>query len=130
MGDENAKIVEQNKTVDSKYIQQHLANERTFLAWIRTAIAIIGVGFLVTNLHFNMRSSLTPIGDFMANLIGISSVSLGILVIIMSMAGYLRKVRSINEQTFRTPRLSIILLGVLVVVITAFFGVYFVMVNM
>ncbi|MDF2857771.1 MAG: hypothetical protein K0Q87_3622 [Neobacillus sp.] len=33
-------------TLDSRYIQQHLANERTFLAWIRTAIAIIGVGFL------------------------------------------------------------------------------------
>ncbi|MGD6932567.1 DUF202 domain-containing protein, partial [Bacillus thuringiensis] len=28
------------ETVDSKYIQQHLANERTYLAWLRTAIAI------------------------------------------------------------------------------------------
>ncbi|WP_316568908.1 DUF202 domain-containing protein [Neobacillus sp. YIM B06451] len=130
MRDENAKIDEVEKTVDSKYIQQHLANERTFLAWVRTAIAIIGVGFLVTNLHFNMQSSLTPIGNFMANLIGISSVALGIIVIVMSMVAYLRKVRSINDQTFRTPRLSIILLSVLVVVITAFFGVYFVMVNM
>ncbi|WP_053366555.1 YidH family protein [Bacillus sp. FJAT-27245] len=130
MADEKAKFKEVEKTVDSKYIQQHLANERTFLAWVRTAIAIIGVGFLVTNLHFNMRSALTPIGDFMANLIGISSVALGIVVIVMSMAGYLRKVHSINDQTFRTPRLAIILLGVLVVVITAFFGMYFVMVNM
>ncbi|WP_409270015.1 YidH family protein [Neobacillus sp. SCS-31] len=130
MRDEDAKINEVEKTVDSKYIQQHLANERTFLAWVRTAIAIIGVGFLVTNLHFNMQASLTPIGNFMANLIGISSVALGIIVIVMSMAAYLRKVQSINDQTFRTPRLSIILLGILVVVITAFFGVYFVMVNM
>ncbi|WP_430793738.1 DUF202 domain-containing protein [Bacillus cereus] len=39
--------MEQNKiksksfeTVDSKYIQQHLANERTYLAWLRTAITI------------------------------------------------------------------------------------------
>ncbi|RDU35860.1 hypothetical protein DRW41_16135 [Neobacillus piezotolerans] len=121
---------EAEKTIESKYIQQHLANERTFLAWVRTAIAIIGVGFLVTNLHFNMESSLNPFGNFMANLIGISSVGLGILVIVMSMVAYLKKVRSINEQTFRTPRMSIILLGVLVAVITAFFGVYFVMVNM
>ncbi|MGR5908007.1 DUF202 domain-containing protein [Bacillus paranthracis] len=28
-----------------KYAQQHLANERTYLAWIRTAISITGVGF-------------------------------------------------------------------------------------
>ncbi|MDF9760288.1 hypothetical protein OKW24_002061 [Peribacillus simplex] len=34
-----------------KYAQQHLANERTFLAWIRTVIAIVGVGFLTTSLH-------------------------------------------------------------------------------
>lgn len=37
-----------------KYAQQHLANERTFLAWIRTVIAIVGVGFLTTSLHFTI----------------------------------------------------------------------------
>jgi putative membrane protein len=26
-------------------VQQHLANERTYLAWIRTAITVIGLGF-------------------------------------------------------------------------------------
>lgn len=35
-----------------KYAQQHLANERTYLAWIRTAISILGVAFLATSLHF------------------------------------------------------------------------------
>ena len=49
-----------NETVESKYIQQHLANERTYLPWIRTAIAIIGLGFLATTLHFN-----TPLHQFM-----------------------------------------------------------------
>ncbi|WP_082220443.1 YidH family protein [Domibacillus robiginosus] len=41
------------KTKSSAFIQQHLANERTYLAWIRTSIAIIGIGFLISNLHFN-----------------------------------------------------------------------------
>ncbi|CEG27232.1 YidH family protein [Bacillus sp. B-jedd] len=116
-------------TIDSKYIQQHLANERTYLAWIRTAIAIIGVGFLVTNLHFNMRSTLTPINDFMANLIGVASVLLGISVIIMATVSYLQKVKTINNQTFKSPKVSIILLGILVVMIAVFFSVYFIMVN-
>ncbi len=26
---------------------QHLANERTFLAWLRTCIALMGLGFVV-----------------------------------------------------------------------------------
>lgn len=116
-------------SLESKYIQQHLANERTFLAWLRTAISVIGVGFLVTNLHFSMRSTLTPYGDLMANVIGISSVGLGIIVIIMSTISYIQKINSINTQTFRSPRSSIIMLGALVILITLFFGVYFVMVN-
>jgi putative membrane protein len=78
-------------TLDSKYIQQHLANERTYLAWIRTAIAIIGVGFLVTNLHFNMKESLSPAGDILANMIGIVSVGIGIITIIMATVVYLIK---------------------------------------
>ena len=43
-----------------KYAQQHLANERTFLAWIRTAISIAGVGFLTTSLHFTSKISSNP----------------------------------------------------------------------
>ena len=75
MNEDNSKKLENiSQTVDSKYIQQHLANERTFLAWIRTAIAVIGVGFLATNLHFTMKSVLSPIGDLLANVIGLSSV--------------------------------------------------------
>ncbi|WP_153978072.1 DUF202 domain-containing protein [Paenibacillus xylanilyticus] len=37
-------------TIDSQYVQQHMANERTFLAWVRTGIAMVGVGFLAAGL--------------------------------------------------------------------------------
>ncbi|MED4401788.1 YidH family protein [Metabacillus fastidiosus] len=116
---------ENKPTIDSQYIQQHLASERTFLAWIRTAIAIIGVGFLVTNLHFTMRSSLSPIGDILANVIGISSVALGIITIIMATVAYMKKIDAINNQTFRTPKITIMTLGVLVIVIALIFAAYF-----
>jgi putative membrane protein len=116
------------QTTESKYIQQHLASERTFLAWIRTAIAIIGVGFLVTNLHFTMRSSLAPIGDALANIIGLSSVGLGILTIIMAIITYIRKIETINNQTFRSSRFTIVTLGIFVIVIALIFGAYFIIV--
>ncbi len=112
-------------TKDSKYIQQHMANERTFLAWIRTAIAIIGVGFLVTNLHFTLMSSLTSLGDFLANTIGMASVILGIATIIIAMVSYIRKINAINNQSFYAPKFTIILLGLLVIIITVVFGIYF-----
>lgn len=127
MAEEPSKNTGQSEpTVDSKYIQQHLANERTFLAWVRTAIAIIGVGFLVTNLHFQMRQTLSPLGDLLANMIGIASVGLGILAIVLSTSAYLKKIKSINNQTFRAPTNTVVALGIFVIMIAFIFGVYFV----
>lgn len=119
------KMDDKHTTIDSKYIQQHLANERTFLAWIRTAIAIIGVGFLVSNLHENMEPNLSQVSDYLANIIGISSVGVGILTIIMATSAYFRKYKSINDQTFRTPKITVITLGIFVIVIAFIFGIYF-----
>ena len=119
--------LENRETVDSKYIQQHLASERTFLAWVRTAIAIIGVGFLVTNLHFTMKASLSQIGDVLANVIGLSSVGIGILTIIMATGKSIEKINAINNQTFRTPKTTIVTLGVFVILIALVFGAYFLM---
>jgi putative membrane protein len=116
------------QTTDSKYIQQHLASERTFLAWIRTAIAIIGVGFLVTNLHFTMRSSLSPLGDTLANVIGLFSVGLGVLTITIAIFSYIRKIEAINNQTFRTSKFTLITLGVFVMMIAIIFGAYFIII--
>jgi putative membrane protein len=115
-------------TIEAKYIQQHLASERTYLAWIRTAIAIIGVGFLVTNLHFTMKASLSPVGDILANIIGLSSVGLGILTIIMASVTYIRKIDAINNQSFRTSKFTILTLGIFVIVIALLFGAYFLLV--
>lgn len=128
MNNEKVKVEEVKPTIDSKYIQQHLANERTYLAWIRTAIAIIGVGFLVTNLHFNMKATLSPIGDFLANMIGIASVALGIITIIMATVVYLIKITTINTQTFTASKKYIITLSIFIIVIAILFGSYFLVV--
>ncbi|MEH7254251.1 DUF202 domain-containing protein [Neobacillus niacini] len=128
IGKEIEKERDNIQTLDSRYIQQHLANERTFLAWIRTAIAIIGVGFLVTNLHFNMKESLSPVGDLLANMIGIASVGIGIITIIMATVVYLKKINSINNQTYTASKKYIITLSVLIIVIALLFGSYFLLI--
>lgn len=40
---------------DDKKATEHLANERTFLAWVRTSIAIISLGFVVAKFDVWMR---------------------------------------------------------------------------
>ncbi|MGD0461603.1 MAG: DUF202 domain-containing protein [Tepidisphaeraceae bacterium] len=38
-----------------RHTSDHLANERTFLAWIRTSIAVIGLGFVVAKFTVWLR---------------------------------------------------------------------------
>ncbi|HQT34040.1 MAG: YidH family protein [Thiobacillus sp.] len=40
---------------DEKRATEYLANERTFLAWIRTSIAIISLGFVVAKFSLWLR---------------------------------------------------------------------------
>src|SRR5438067_4452989 len=41
--------------------REHAANERTFLAWVRTSIAIIAFGFLVERFDRLLRFSAVPV---------------------------------------------------------------------
>jgi putative membrane protein len=110
-------------TEESKYIQQHLANERTFLAWVRTAIAIVGIGFLITNLH--MDSVVSRWSDSIVFIIGIASVATGLITIITAAWEYFVKINSINQQTFQPSKIMVFSLTVLMVLIILTFGIYF-----
>jgi len=110
-------------TEDSKYIQQHLANERTFLAWIRTSIAVIGIAFLVINLHEKSTSS--ALSTVIVQWIGALAVIISICTIIFSTTSYVIKTKQINEQTFRPSRPLIWFLAALLLLITGLFGYYF-----
>ncbi len=44
---------------EEKRATEYLANERTFLAWIRTSIAVISFGFVIT--RFGIGSMATPV---------------------------------------------------------------------
>jgi putative membrane protein len=72
----------------------HLANERTFLAWIRTSIALMGFGFVVVKFSLFVRQlslavtghAITPPTGF-SGLIGLCLVAVGALT---ALIGYLR----------------------------------------
>ncbi|WP_284640104.1 YidH family protein [Paenibacillus silviterrae] len=95
-----------NKTADSRYIQQHLANERTYLAWVRTGIAIVGLGFLAAGVVFR-ATSFEHIGRWIAAIIGVGAVLFGAIIMTCATRDYMVKQKGINQETFRSPRVSV-----------------------
>lgn len=96
-----------------KYAQQHLANERTYLAWIRTAVSITGVGFLTTSLHFTIKINANHFINSLAIFLGIFACIVGIITGIMSTVQYSRKRTAINEGIFLPSNYSVTFLSIL-----------------
>lgn len=95
-----------NQLDESKFVQQHLANERTFLAWIRTSITIIGLGFVSAGIVFG-STPFGHIGHLLSAIVGIGSVLFGGIVAAMATKDYFRKRDGINGNQFRSPSLLI-----------------------
>ncbi|WP_434547743.1 YidH family protein [Peribacillus frigoritolerans] len=112
-----------------KYAQQHLANERTFLAWVRTVIAIVGVGFLATSLHFTIGVHRDPRIDLISIVLGMFACALGLVITVLATIGYLQKKRQINEGTFRPTSAHVILIAVFMVILLSMIILYFVFIK-
>jgi len=85
----------------------HLANERTFLAWIRTSIALMGFGFVIVKFALFIRQISVALGSkvivsgkgYSAG-IGVVMVALGALMAILAFFRYLNIEKHLNNNSF------------------------------
>ncbi len=96
----------------------HMANERTFLAWVRTSIGVMAFGFVVERFAFFLRqlvyysehlgringragfSIKTPKAGYSA-VLGIALVAFGMLMTLLAFIRFLKVRRQIDEGTYR-----------------------------
>jgi putative membrane protein len=88
-----------------KRYSDHAANERTFLAWVRTAIAVMAFGFLIERFDLFLRFATpdlakSPIAhrEWFANAAGIAFLLLGIGMIAIAAWRYFRIGKQIDAE--------------------------------
>lgn len=102
------------RPTSDRRLADHLANERTLLAWNRTGIAIIALGFVVARFGLLLRelagaraSAYVPTAS---GVIGILLTIFGAAITALSLARYLRIERGIErDQPVAETRLGIAL---------------------
>jgi putative membrane protein len=110
-------------TEDSNRARDHLANERTFLAWVRTSVAIVVFGFAIGRFAIAMRQ-LTAFQGLASKTTGLSvwmgmvSILAGVLMVVMGLLRY-RKTRALLEEGKFEPAGFIV---DLVTILTVLFG--------
>ena len=106
----------------SQHISDHLANERTALAWIRTAIAVMTLGVAINRFSLFLLEfhQVVPGGRAMnrhAETVGIGLVVLGIVLMCGGAWHYLRVAKAIDREDFRPGRSAILLTAAAVLAI-------------
>jgi len=85
--------------------RDHLANTRTLLAWSRTSVALIGLGFVVARFGLFLREVDTQGGlaggpSGLSAAIGVGLVLIGVLVTVLSLRRFRQVGRSIDAGRF------------------------------
>lgn len=103
--------------------RDHLANERTFLAWVRTGAAIVVFGFAIGRFAIALRQ-LTALQGHPVHRSGVSvwmgaiSIGLGVAMVVAGLFRYRATRDRLEEGTFEPAGFALDL----VTVLTALFG--------
>ncbi|MBD0309632.1 MAG: DUF202 domain-containing protein [Microcoleus sp. T1-bin1] len=105
--------------------REHQANERTFLAWLRTSIALIGFGFAIARFGLFLREmqiSLSnqdiPTHSFISSqTLGIGLVIVGIIIIVLAVWRYNQVFWQIEQGNYQPNRLMVWLTATIVILL-------------
>jgi len=113
----------------SKRVSDHLANERTFLAWIRTGLATITFGFVVERFglvlrELGIKTNTEIIPVHLSSAFGIALTLLGVVMMIVALLNFLHVRRSIDADQFHPQASFAIVLTILASLIGILLAIY------
>jgi len=104
------------KRRNSSRIRDHLANERTYLAWMRSAIALMGFGVLIARLRMFQAPVVPSPGNGWK--LGLVFSVVGLITVLLTTQHYFAVRHDIDEDTYEpadrwviTFSLSMLILG-------------------
>ncbi len=95
-----------------KRYSDHAANERTFLAWVRTAIAVMAFGFVIERFDLFLQLAApqlalrqaAPHGQMIANMAGLAFIGIGVVMIVIAGFRFRKTANDIEtEETVPSP---------------------------
>lgn len=111
--DDNATPAKNTVPNEGSTARDHLANERTFLAWIRTGLGVIGLGVVVERLVEGQGAA--------GQIAGLTLIGFGALVLLYSLYRYRRITAGLIAGLFPIARVGpwVISVGALLVAAAA-----------
>ena len=89
-----------------KRYTDHAANERTFLAWVRTAIAVMAFGFVIERFDLFLQlaapqlalKQAAPHGQAFANAAGLAFIGIGVVMIVIAGLRFRKTAKDIETE--------------------------------
>lgn len=118
-------------------LNNHLANENTFLSWIRTSLALMAFGFVIerfslflkqVTLYFGKISLAAPVASHASqnypSMFGIFLVAVGALICFFSFIKFKKIEQQINTDSYQPTTLLVFILALIVFLSGIFLVLY------
>jgi putative membrane protein len=117
----------------------YFAAERTFLAWIRTGLALMGIGFAVSRFGLFLRQITAAESHLSANVrttglslwSGVALVALGVIVTLSSALRHIQLIHQLSSGTWQPGRVSrdALILGFILAAVGIAMAIYLMLVR-